>query len=41
MLLDMTPMGRNETGPNYDLMDWVHRHDEYEPAAAPAARASA
>ena len=41
MLLDMTPMGRNETGPYYDLMDWVRRHDEYEPAAAPAARASA
>ena len=26
MLLDMTPMGRNESGP----MDWVRRHDEYE-----------
>jgi predicted dithiol-disulfide oxidoreductase (DUF899 family) len=30
MLLDMTPKGRNETGPNYNLMDWVRRHDEYE-----------
>jgi predicted dithiol-disulfide oxidoreductase (DUF899 family) len=28
-LLDMTPKGRNETGPNYNLMDWVKRHDEY------------
>ena len=25
MLLDLTPKGRNESGP----MDWVHRHDEY------------
>lgn len=30
MLLDRTPKGRNETGPNYNLMDWVRRHDEYE-----------
>lgn len=30
MLLDITPGGRNETGPNYNLMDWVRRHDEYE-----------
>jgi predicted dithiol-disulfide oxidoreductase (DUF899 family) len=29
MLLDITPKGRNETGP----MDWVRRHDEYEAAA--------
>jgi predicted dithiol-disulfide oxidoreductase (DUF899 family) len=36
MLLDMTPLGRNETGPNGNLMDWVKRHDEYE-GAAPAA----
>lgn len=26
MLLDLTPKGRNESGP----MDWVKRHDEYE-----------
>ncbi len=26
MLLDVTPKGRNESGP----MDWVRRHDEYE-----------
>lgn len=31
MLLDMTPKGRNETGPLRNLMDWVKRHDEYEP----------
>lgn len=30
MLLDITPKGRNETGPNYNLMDWVLRHDEYD-----------
>jgi predicted dithiol-disulfide oxidoreductase (DUF899 family) len=30
MFLDLTPKGRNETGPNYNLMDWVKRHDEYE-----------
>ncbi|SDL83207.1 transcriptional regulator, GntR family [Franzmannia pantelleriensis] len=30
ILLDMTPKGRNETGPHHNLMDWVKRHDEYE-----------
>ena len=30
MLLDMTPKGRNETGPHFNLSDWVRRHDEYE-----------
>ena len=30
MLLDITPNGRNETGP----MSWVRRHDEYENHAA-------
>lgn len=30
MLLDMTPGGRNETGPYYNLGDWVRRHDEYD-----------
>ena len=36
MLLDMTPKGRNETGPHHNLMDWVRRHDEYgdNPAAS-------
>jgi|SRR4051794_32656651 len=29
MLLDMTPKGRNETGPNFDLRDWVRHHDKY------------
>lgn len=29
MLLDMTPKGRNETGPNHDLTDWVRHHDRY------------
>ena len=32
MVLDLTPKGRNETGPNYNLMDWVRRHDEYSEA---------
>jgi predicted dithiol-disulfide oxidoreductase (DUF899 family) len=29
MVLDLTPKGRNETGPHHNLMDWVRRHDEY------------
>jgi predicted dithiol-disulfide oxidoreductase (DUF899 family) len=29
MFLDLTPAGR-ETGPNYNLTDWVKRHDEYD-----------
>ena len=29
MFLDLTPKGRNETGPNFNLTDWVRRHDEY------------
>ena len=32
MVLDLTPKGRNETGPHHNLMDWVKRHDEYEKA---------
>jgi predicted dithiol-disulfide oxidoreductase (DUF899 family) len=36
MLLDMTPKGRNETGPHHNLMDWVRRHDEYEESASAA-----
>ena len=32
MVLDLTPKGRNETGPHHNLMDWVRRHDEYENA---------
>lgn len=28
--LDLTPKGRNETGPNFDLTDWVRHHDRYE-----------
>jgi len=30
MFLDVTPRGRNETGPNFNLTDWVKRHDMYE-----------
>ena len=29
MFLDLTPKGRNETGPNHDLTDWVRHHDRY------------
>lgn len=28
--LDVAPLGRNETGPNGNLLDWVRRHDQYE-----------
>ena len=34
MFLDLTPKGRNENGPNYNLTDWVRRHDEYDTGAA-------
>jgi predicted dithiol-disulfide oxidoreductase (DUF899 family) len=33
MFLDLTPKGRNETGPNFNLTDWVQRHDEYDDGA--------
>ena len=32
MYLDLTPKGRNETGPHYNLGDWVRHHDRYEAA---------
>jgi predicted dithiol-disulfide oxidoreductase (DUF899 family) len=35
MYLDLTPKGRNENGPNYNLMDWVRRHDEYGQPPSP------
>jgi predicted dithiol-disulfide oxidoreductase (DUF899 family) len=28
-LLDLVPKGRNETGPNRNLSDWVRHHDRY------------
>jgi predicted dithiol-disulfide oxidoreductase (DUF899 family) len=28
--LDLTPKGRNETGPRHDLSDWVRHHDRYD-----------
>jgi len=28
--LDLTPKGRNETGPSFDLSDWVRHHDRYD-----------
>ena len=30
MWLDITPKGRNETGPNHNLSDWVRHHDRYD-----------
>jgi predicted dithiol-disulfide oxidoreductase (DUF899 family) len=30
MYLDLTPKGRNETGPNHNLTDWVRHHDRYD-----------
>lgn len=30
MVLDLTPKGRNETGPNFNLTDWVRHHDKYD-----------
>jgi predicted dithiol-disulfide oxidoreductase (DUF899 family) len=38
MLLDVTPKGRNETDKG-NMMDWVHRHDEYPDEAAATAKA--
>ena len=32
MLLDITPKGRNETGPAGNLTDWVRHHDRYDEA---------
>jgi predicted dithiol-disulfide oxidoreductase (DUF899 family) len=29
MYLDLTPKGRNETGPNFSMGDWVRHHDKY------------
>jgi predicted dithiol-disulfide oxidoreductase (DUF899 family) len=28
-LLDLVPKGRDETGPNHNLNDWVRHHDRY------------
>lgn len=33
--LDMTPLGRNENGPSYDLTDWVRHHDRYDERTRP------
>ena len=32
MYLDLTPKGRHETGPRYNLTDWVRHHDRYDAA---------
>ena len=29
-ILDLMPKGRNETGPNHNLSDWVRHHDRYD-----------
>jgi predicted dithiol-disulfide oxidoreductase (DUF899 family) len=36
--LDLTPKGRNETGPNFALTDWVRHHDRYGDGAQVDAR---
>ncbi|MET0596313.1 MAG: thioredoxin family protein [Mesorhizobium sp.] len=36
--LDLTPKGRDETGANGNLTDWVKHHDRYEAAGAHACR---
>jgi predicted dithiol-disulfide oxidoreductase (DUF899 family) len=33
-ILDMTPLGRNEKGPNFVLTDWVRLHDQYDDAGS-------
>ncbi|MGH8595693.1 MAG: DUF899 family protein [Gammaproteobacteria bacterium] len=30
VVLDHTPKGRNETGPDHSLTDWVRLHDSYD-----------
>ena len=35
-ILDITPKGRDETGPGGNLTDWVRLHDRYDDAAGPA-----
>ena len=37
--LDLTPKGRNENGPNFDLTDWVRHHDRYAAEASCCGRA--
>jgi predicted dithiol-disulfide oxidoreductase (DUF899 family) len=32
-ILDLMPKGRNETGPNHNLTDWVRHHDRYDSGA--------
>jgi predicted dithiol-disulfide oxidoreductase (DUF899 family) len=34
MYLDLTPKGRNENGPHYNLGDWVRHHDRYGAAGS-------
>ena len=30
IILDLMPKGRNETGPNHNMTDWVRHHDRYD-----------
>jgi predicted dithiol-disulfide oxidoreductase (DUF899 family) len=39
--LDLTPKGRNETGPGFNLTDWVKRHDQYESEPVRLAKSAA
>jgi predicted dithiol-disulfide oxidoreductase (DUF899 family) len=36
MVLDMMPLGRNETGADGKMTDWLRRHDAYPDAVKPA-----
>jgi hypothetical protein len=39
--LDLTPKGRNENGPYYNMHDWVRLHDSYGDAVAESAGVAA
>jgi predicted dithiol-disulfide oxidoreductase (DUF899 family) len=30
VILDLTPKGRNETGPHHNMLDWIRHHDRYD-----------
>ena len=38
MYLDLAPKGRDETGPNFNMCDWVRHHDRYSVAGVVDAR---
>lgn len=40
MFLELTPKGRNETGPAFNLTDWVRHHDRYDEQVTGSTQAS-